>query len=179
MLRACSAIFLLIPLVAAGCGGAEPSDSAPDETTADLSSSNGRTAFNYFVGKGLTETEAAAIVGNLQQESSINPASVQPDGPGRGIAQWSVGERWNGSGSDSLRVFAEDRGLSTSSLSTQLEFIWYELENYPMYGLAKLRAAKSLTSATLVFQTDFEVCGACAQGQRLAYAESALKNYGH
>lgn len=169
----------MIPVVLAGCAGAESSEDEADDSTADLSSTNGRTAFDYFVEKGLTETESAAIIGNLQQESGINPASVQPGGPGRGIAQWSVGERWSGSGTDSLYSFAHRNGLSTSSLSTQLAFIWWELENVPGYGLAKLRAAKSLTSATLVFQTDFEVCGACAQGQRLAYAEAALKSYGH
>ena len=54
---------------------------------------NNQTAFDFFVGHGLTKEQSAGIVGNLMAESGdpINPRAVQPGGPGRGIAQWSVG----------------------------------------------------------------------------------------
>src|SRR5205823_3502134 len=90
-----SSVLVTVSILAAGCGGADPS-ADPEGTSEDqLVSANGRTAFEFFVGKGLSDVQAAAIVGNLQQESSINPSSVQPGGPGRGIAQWSTGARWN------------------------------------------------------------------------------------
>lgn len=34
-------------------------------------------------------------MGNLDQESGMSPTIKQPGGPGRGIAQWSVGGRWD------------------------------------------------------------------------------------
>ena len=80
----------------AGCGDAGPA--APGEATARAQSdlfANDVTACNYFVGKGLTNFQSAGIVGNLDQESGVNPSSVQAGGPGRGIAQWSVGGRWD------------------------------------------------------------------------------------
>src|SRR5882724_9083599 len=49
-----------------------------------------QTAFNFFAAKGLTELQSAGVVGNLIQESSMNPGAVEfGGGPGRGIAQWS------------------------------------------------------------------------------------------
>ena len=176
-------ISLCISLLAAGCGGAgdEADDTAPPDEVADseLHTDNAKAAFNFFVGKGLTQTEAAAIVGNLQQESNIQPDAVQPGGPGRGIAQWSVGARWNGQPNDNLASFARTRGESSASLSAQLDFIWWELVNYSKYGLSRLRAAKSLASAVVAFQTDYEICGTCAQSKRIAYAQAALRTYGH
>jgi len=75
--------------------------------------------------EGLSEEQAAAIVGNLDQESNVNPRSVQLDGgPGRGIAQWSVGARWNVSRNDNVAWFAAREGASSSALDLQLAFIW-------------------------------------------------------
>src|SRR6476620_7954591 len=100
-LRWCAPMkFLLIALaLLGGCMVGDPTmpvddDLPPAQSEASLAN-NPRTAFNYFVSKGLTQTQAAGIVGNLMQESSVMPTAVQPGGPGRGIAQWSVGGRFN------------------------------------------------------------------------------------
>ena len=105
------------------------------------------------------------------------PTAVQPGGPGRGIGQWSVGGRFN-SGSKSLTAFATARGLNKWALQTQLDFIWYELATVGGYGLAELRASTSLSGAVSVFQNKYEICGACAQGKRLTYAQQVLTQYG-
>jgi hypothetical protein len=59
---------------------------------ADLGCSpNAAVAFDYLVGKGLRDYQAAAIIGNLQQESRLNPRAMSPPDPvqpSRGIAQW-------------------------------------------------------------------------------------------
>ncbi|HUS30814.1 MAG TPA: phage tail tip lysozyme [Kofleriaceae bacterium] len=139
---------------------------------------NPRTAFNFFVSKGLTQVQAAGVVGNLMQESSVNPAAVElGGGPGRGIAQWSVGGRFN-VGSKSLTSFAAARGLSKWALNTQLDFIWYELATVGGYGLADLRAATTLNQAVYAFQAKYEICGKCAAGKRLTYAQEVLAQYG-
>jgi hypothetical protein len=141
---------------------------------------NARIAYQYFVNKGLTPIQSAGIVGNLMQESSVIPTAVEyGGGPGRGIAQWSVGGRWNSGATDSVSRFASTHGTSMTSLSTQLDFIWFELTNYSAYGLSSLKSATTLSSAVYAFQSKFEICGACAAGKRLTYAQQVLNAYGH
>ena len=52
-------------------------------------SPNDQAAFFFFVDRGFSDIQAAGIVGNLDQESNVNPRSVQPSGPGRRIARGS------------------------------------------------------------------------------------------
>jgi MYXO-CTERM domain-containing protein len=108
----------------------------------------------------------------------VNPNAVQyGGGPGRGIAQWSVGGRWDGSANDNVVWYAGTKGASPWSLDLQLEFIWYELTTFG-YGFADLKATNNVTDATVVFQDKFEICGACNSTQRIAYAMDVLNAYG-
>src|SRR6478609_2670597 len=121
-----------------GCVGAAVE---VDETSAELATAfaNDKPAFDFFIGKGLTNFQAAGIVGNLDQESGVNPSSVQAGGPGRGIAQWSVGGRWDSTaGGNNVLAYAASQGKSATSLSLQLDFIWLELTKFSGYGLAQL-----------------------------------------
>ncbi|HJZ88732.1 MAG TPA: phage tail tip lysozyme [Polyangia bacterium] len=139
---------------------------------------NDQTAYNFFVSQGLTNFQAAGIVGNLDQESGVDPGAVQSGGPGRGIAQWSVGGRWDTDANDNVVWYAGTRGQAAGSLNLQLEFIWYELMTFSRYGLAQLRATTNVTDATIVFENQFEICGQCNESQRIAYAQSVLNAYG-
>jgi hypothetical protein len=160
----------------AGCAADDGSDPETSMSEAALSNSE-QTAFNFFVNKGLTKAQAAGIVGNLIQESSVNPNAVQyGGGPGRGIAQWSVGGRWD-SGTDSVAHYASAHGLSRWSLTTQLDFIWWEMNTYG-YGFSSLKAATNVTDATVAFEVHYEICGACNQSGRIAYAKQVLAAYG-
>jgi hypothetical protein len=152
-----------------GSGGAEPTE----ESSAALFT-NDLTACNYFVAKGLTNFQAAGIVGNLDQESGASPTAVQSGGPGRGIAQWSVGGRWDHDANDNATAYASQHGQSVWALGLQLDFIWYELTTFSGYGLASLRATSNVTDATVVFQNRFEGCGTCIQTQRINYAKAVL-----
>src|SRR5690242_10190097 len=137
-------------LATAGCvGGAV----AVDENGEALATAfaNDKPAYDFFVAKGLTNFQAAGIVGNLDQESGVDPGAVQyGGGPGRGIAQWSVGGRWDTSSKDNVLWYASTKGQSSGSLNLQLEFIWYELTTYG-YGFTELEATTNVTDATLVF----------------------------
>ena len=136
-------------------------------------------AFNFFVSKGLTKTQAAGVIGNLMQESSVIPTAIQfGGGPGRGIAQWSVGGRWNTSHNDNVTSYASARGISRWALNTQLNFIWYELATFSGYGLSSLRAATTLTQAVVAFQNRYEICGTCDSSRRIQFAQQALAAYG-
>ncbi len=175
-------LALLLSVFVTGCMVGEdnlPSedDLPPLRSEASLSN-NARTAFNYFVGKGLTKIQAAGVVGNLMQESSVNPAAVEyGGGPGRGIAQWSVGGRFN-TGTTNLTKFAAARGGSKWALTTQLDFIWHELATVGGFGLPELRAATTLTAAVTAFQNKYEICGTCSQTKRMQYAQQALTDFG-
>jgi len=173
--RSVLAVCLVASAFVGGCAG---SVDDPSLSEAALSSTE-QTAFNFFVSKGLTKVQAAGVVGNLMQESGVNPGSVQyGGGPGRGIAQWSVGGRWDNDYHDNVAWYAGVHGGSRWALGTQLGFTWYELESFGGYGLSQLRAAGSVTQATIVFQDHFEGCGQCDQSRRIQYAEQALAAYG-
>ncbi len=165
----------ILALTTAGCGGNFTDDSSLTEAAL---SSNEHTAFNFFVSKGLSKIQAAGIVGNLMQESNVLPGSVQyGGGPGRGIAQWSVGGRWDSSYHDNVAWYAGMHGESRWALNAQLNFIWYELTQIG-YGYSQLRSANTVAEATIAFQDRYEICGTCDQTTRIHYAEQVLAAYG-
>jgi hypothetical protein len=172
-----SLLALAAALAVAGCGDAGHGESV-GQTGSAITFPNDQTAYNYFVGKGLTNFQAAGIVGNLDQESGMDPNAVQPGGPGRGIAQWSVGGRWDTDANDNATAYASQQGQSVWNLQLQLDFIWYELTSFPGYGLAALRASTDVTGATITFETQFEGCGQCNESQRIAYAQAVLAAFG-
>lgn len=102
----------------------------------EFSGNNIKDAFLYFLNpplnpyEKLTAIQSAGIVGNLIQESGVNPRSNQPNGPGMGIAQWSEGGRWE----DLKRWVAENNKGDIYSLSVQLDFLWHEMENVPPWN---------------------------------------------
>ncbi len=162
--------------LAVGCSSGAPSDATGAQTQPLFG--NDKAAFDYFRAKGLSPEQAAGIVGNLDQESGVDPTAVQPGGPGRGIAQWSAGGRWDTDANDNASWYATKEGMSVDSLQLQLDFIWYELTNFSGYGLAELKAATTVTAATVAFETKFEGCGTCDESQRISYAEAVLAAYG-
>jgi uncharacterized protein (TIGR03382 family) len=173
--------FIVVACVLGGCvagpedgGGTQAEQSELSEPTAFA---NDQPAFTFFVSKGLTTFQAAGIVGNLDQESGVNPNSVQSGGPGRGIAQWSVGGRWDTSAGDNATAYAAQQGENVHSLNLQLEFIWYELTTHG-YGYNELRATTNVTDATIVFMQKYEICGNCVSSQRVNYAKAVLTQYG-
>jgi hypothetical protein len=172
------AVGLAVTATATGCGaaGGEPTG---DTSFAITGFPNDQTAFNYFLGKGLTNFQAAGIVGNLDQESGVDPTAVEQGGPGRGIAQWSVGGRWDTDANDNAEWYATQQGQSVDSLTLQLDFVWYELTTFSGYGLAALQQSTNVTDATIAFQNDFEGCGTCDQSTRIAYAENVLAEFGN
>ena len=111
---------------------------------------NASYAYSYELAEGFTPAQASGILGNLITESGINPEAIQPNGPGRGIAQWSQGGRWQ------PRLMT---GNPKVDLPNQLAFIMQELETNPGYGLADLKASQTPEQAAQIFGTDFERYG--------------------
>jgi hypothetical protein len=85
---------------------------------------------------------------------------------------------------DNLVAFAAMEGLPTNSLMVQLDFIWFELQTFPAYGLAKLRATTNVSDASIEFENDYEGCvdanfPVCEQAMRIVYSMQELKSYGN
>jgi len=175
------ALFSIALAFVAGCATDADDESDLDNETSSTEqdlSSNEHAAFDYFVARGLTKRQSAGIVGNLIQESSVNPKAIEfGGGPGRGIAQWSVGGRWNASHNDNVTWYAARNKESRWALHTQLAFTWYELHTVGGYGLSALRKTKTISSATTTFERDFEKCGTCDQSRRIKYATQVYNAY--
>ena len=106
----------------------------------------------YIMGRlikelGLTPTQAAGIVGNLLQESGLNPKALAKGGDS-GIAQWIYPSRidnfkhgkgdWKGSGG---------KLPHETDLKTQTDFLIWELKNEFPNELKKLRNSKNSKDA--------------------------------
>lgn len=140
-----------------------------------------RIAFNFFKSKGLTDEQAAGIVGNFDHEAGMDPTKHQTGGgPGRGIAQWSKGERWDTTPGDNVVDFAAKMGKPATSLEAQLEFTWFELNKFRYLGLKKLQAATTVEQATTVFQDYYERPNKALAhtDRRIAHAKAALDAFG-
>ncbi len=132
--------------------------------------------FNFFVSKGFSKEQAAGILGNLKQESGVNPASDNPaaKGGGGGIAQWE-GPRW--SGPNGLLAFAKKAGKPWQDLGVQLNFIMFELENVEKRAMTMIKAAKTVKDAVIAWELGYERAGIPVLGNRLKYGEEIFKQY--
>jgi len=165
-------LLLSLSITVAGCSGTGGDGDVGSSSAASTSAANEKQAYEFFVAKGLEDLQSSGILGNLMQESSVQPGAIQfGGGPGRGIAQWSVGGRWDTSFHDNVVWYAGTKGMSPWSLELQLDFIWYELTTFG-YGFSALRGTRTVADATVVFQDDYEICGTCDQTTRINYADS-------
>lgn len=106
-------------------------------------------AVNYFIKQGWTPVQAAAIVGNLQQESGmgLNPTAANPNDPGTSIG---IGQ-WNRDRKAALFNFAKAAGASPTDFETQLAFVQHELAGPESAAAKALRGAGDIGAATAAF----------------------------
>lgn len=120
------------------------------------SGSQAELVWQLLIAEGFSPAAASGILGNLQQESNIDPTAVQADGPGMGLAQWSRGGRWD-SGPNSLLAFAKERGLDPWSTETQTNFMIYEMQYGDLgFDLARYKNSTDAVSAAVYFHDVFE-----------------------
>ncbi|XUY28558.1 phage tail tip lysozyme [Agrobacterium sp. rho-8.1] len=114
--------------------------------------SNAMYAYRYLQDKyQLKPHQAAAVVGNLMQESTMNTGAKNP-GDGRdGTDSIGIGQ-WNGQRARNLRGFA---GENAGSLDTQLDFVMHEMSGKgdngggsEAYAYNKLMGADNVHDAT-------------------------------
>lgn len=143
--------------------------------------------WNFLAGKGMTTACVAGIMGNLQQESGIDPTKKQyGGGPGRGLCQWEAKHSRGGGRWDSLVAWAKQKGWDEWDIVTQLEYMWKELtEGYVLHllnknwgGIEGLKKASDYKWAVDAFEKSFERAGKPNFPQRYKFAKGFLDKYG-
>ncbi len=89
---------------------------------------NADAVMQFFTDKGESPVVAAAIAGNIAQESGYDP-TIENDIGVFGLFQY-LGDR-----RDALMSFAEENGLDPNDIHTQLEFAWQEMNQEQEYAL--------------------------------------------
>ncbi len=128
----------------------------------------------YFQGRGLSRTEAAAMTGNLLFESNLNPkaenlVTKSYGGVGGGIAMWQ-GPRFK-----ELQAYANRNLQPWDELQTQLDFIWWELNGPSHKALYALHQSNTLKEAVVAVETEYFKAAVPMLDQRLALAEQAYQ----
>lgn len=123
--------------------------STQDQRSSDnvVSKGSKKDIVNFFTGKGLTVQQASGIYGNLMVESNLNTEAMGDKGTSRGIAQWHSQRKTN------LENYEKKHG---SSLNTQLEFLWEELNSTEKKALEDLKKQTTIEGATKSFMVNFE-----------------------
>ena len=128
-------------------------------------------AMDFFLGRGFTQQAAAGIVGNLLAESGLNPKSKQyGGGPGRGIAQWTVDQRWQ-----TFLKFAKNRKLDPQSLDAQLRFIVHEMPSQMGNNAKSIKTMTDANAAAKLFMNKYERPGAPNWDRRVSETDRALR----
>lgn len=128
-------------------------------------------AWAFFTGKGYSPSATAGILGNLDEESGINPTRNQAGGgAGRGIAQWTYSQRWQ-----NLLHYASSSGRDPNALDTQLNFAYTEMQGMGLTP-AKMNGL-SVTGATTLFEQKFEAAGVPHMETRINDANELYSAY--
>lgn len=123
---------------------------------------------------GLTEEQAAGIIGNLGHESAGMQAGIQEYGKaaGTGGLGWA---QWTGVRRRAFENFLAENGMSSSDPEANYAFLKHELQTTEAGALEKLRSAKTAGDATLIFEKAYERAGVKAYDQRIDYANKGLE----
>ena len=180
--------------LAAGLAGDSTESSSGEEQTTFTGGTNEEIVWNFFLAKGYEKRCIAGIMGNLQQESSINPKAIQGGGkgPGTGLVQWGNnmdGGRWN-----QLEDWAAKNKKDKWSIQTQLEWLYIEMEQkyhlnlfskyLKKYGysvgndiLGAFKKVDNIEHAVRIFEDTIERAGKPNYPRRIQYANGFYEKY--
>lgn len=133
--------------------------------------------WNTLKKEGFSEESIAGILGNLQQESGVDPTVVQSNGVGHGLAQWSAGGRWD-NGPESLISFASANSMDPWDARTQVQFMIYEMENgWGGFDITMFKDMTDVLDATVYFHDVYEASADSADFVRAVRGSFALQWY--
>jgi hypothetical protein len=127
--------------------------------------------YKGLLDRGYAPVQAAALAGNIAQESGFNPSALNQGEGANGLLQWRL-DRWRG-----LQDFAKARGTSPNDANTQLDFIGAELAGPEKRNSTAFFGAPDLASANAALKRYIRY-GDQSEGTRLANAQGFLKGQG-
>lgn len=134
--------------------------------------------YSYFNSKGFTIESVAGMLGNLQQESNINPGMKQTASArsGWGLIQWTP--------SSNLTDYAGAQGSDWATGEIQTQLMWEEIINgyggqwipkpgkgYPYSGV-EFSQLTNVTTACMAYLIERERAGVEVAEKRVAYANA-------
>ena len=121
---------------------------------------------------GITENQAAGIVGNLGHETAgfTQYQELAPRGGGRGGFGWA---QWTGPRRRDFEAWSASKGLDVRSDEANYGFLVHELTGKESASLAAIKRTETVEDATRVFEQKYERAGVVALGSRLKYAAKA------
>lgn len=143
--------------------------------------------WNYFRSLGFSEQATAGIMGNMYQESGMDPTRIQNGGgPAAGICQWenysTRSGRWG-----RLNSRAQAEGKSWTDLKVQLDFLMWELQggdttcrsimNNRYGGLENFKRTTDVAWAVEAFERSFERAGKPNMSRRITQANAYYNMY--
>lgn len=158
--------------------------------------------WDYFKGKGFNDFGIAGLMGNLYAESGLRPCNLQntfekslnltdvtytqavdngsytnfvKDSAGYGLAQWTYWSR-----KENLLKFAQEKKVSISDLTMQLDFLYQELTTGYKKVVQTLKTAKSVLEASNAVLLEFERPAdqsTAVQNKRAGYGQKYYNDY--
>jgi hypothetical protein len=127
---------------------------------------------SFLISYGLTQSQAAGIAGNLQQESGFNPGA--DNGTHHGIAQWDKKNRW-----PRVSAYIKSIGKDPNTLEGQLYGLVWEAQARGDWK--QIQGTKSARQSSAKWLERFEISGEKA-GQRgyenrMTYASNLERKY--
>lgn len=135
-------------------------------------------SFGYFRQKSLTAEQAAAIIGNLKQESQLNPKALNDKSGAYGILQW-LGDRKTRLLAKSY--YTDGATDKTKELGVQLDYLWEETAGTEKANFDTFLASTETDPAKLaiVFGEAFvRYNKETEEGKRAEYATQVFEQYG-
>lgn len=140
-------------------------------TSADMNK-NAKTVYDYLIKKGATSAGVAAVIGNMQSESGLNPARTQGDvAEGAAVSDTDVGlglVQWTADRHTALLNAAKAKGVDWKDMSFQLDYLWQEVQKTPSFK--KILSSNDIDSATQAWIDDYERPQVRTQPSRQAQA---------
>lgn len=122
-----------------------PARNRPTSFNPDMTTGMQR-AMQHYIARGVPPLLAAGIIGNLVQESGLNPKARNPGDGSDGSDSVGLGQ-WNGDRARALKAFAARNNASPEDLGTQLDFVLHELETTEGAAYQRLKAATTVDEA--------------------------------
>ena len=121
--------------------------------------------YQGLIARGFNSAQAAALTGNIQQESNFSTGAWNPGEEAQGLIQWRLERRAN------LNNFAAAQGKSPGDLGTQLDFIKHEMGTTEAANSRAFLAATDVASANHALHQYIRY-GDNTEGTRLANAQA-------